>query len=197
MNFKNSFEKFFKEKLGKNYVNYIILALIGVLLFIVSGYLKGSNVQALNTSSTKEAEDAKVQTMSTKDFEAVLKSELKYVLEQIDGVGKVDVMIYCESGEEQVPAVNINESQNTTEEVDNEGGKRTNTQKSNGSNVVMTNNGGGNTALILKKYNPKVTGVCVVSEGASNSEIKYLISKTVEHLFDIPSSKVTVLPKKK
>ncbi len=70
-----------------------------------------------------------------------LKSKLKTTLEKIDGVGKVEVMITFESGEEKVPAVNINNSTNKSVEKDTEGGTRNTTQENEGSSVVITNNG--------------------------------------------------------
>ena len=50
-------------------------------------------------------------------------------------------MIYFESGEESVPAVNINDSESLTVENDTGGGKRNITQENDGRTVVMSNNG--------------------------------------------------------
>ena len=122
---------------------------------------------------------------------------LKSTLEQIDGVGKVEVMISFESGEEHVPAVNINDSTNTTQEKDNAGGTRNTTQKNNGSTVVTTSDGSKSEPLILKTYNPKVLGVCVVAEGAENKVTELRISKAVTDLFGISGDKVNVYPMKK
>ena len=197
MNWKKDIEKILKDGFGKNYINLIILALIGVLLLIASSYFKSPKAKTSSTMGTKQPNVEQQVSLSEKDSENVLKNDLRTVLQLIDGVGKVDVMIYFESGEEQIPAVNMNETNNTTNEKAAEGGERVITQRSSGSNVVMTNDGSGNQALILKKYKPRVTGVCVVAEGANKSEIKYLISKAVENLFNVPPSKVSVFPMKK
>ena len=122
---------------------------------------------------------------------------LKNVLQQINGIGRVEVIVYCESGEEQVPAFNNNETTSNTTEKATDGSNRTITQKSNGSTIVVTTEGGDNKALILKKNKPKVTGVFIVAEGAEDKVIELQVSKAVSSLYDIPENKVNVYPMKK
>lgn len=215
MDFKKWLEKLKKsdedkDALGKKVMpNLLILLLAGVLMvMMVSSYKSTSlpSVQALNSNGDSSKGDSKADgnaatTTSadkvSQDYETAVQDKLKQTLEKIDGVGKVDVMISFESGEEQVPAVNINDSTSTTEEKDTEGGTRNTTQKNNGSTVVITNEGDKSEPLIVKKYKPRVTGVCVVAEGAEEKVTELRISKAVINLFNIPENKVNVYPMKK
>ena len=151
------------------------------------GSSKDVNKVADNTASDK----------SSDDYETAVQDRLKETLEKVDGVGKVEVMVSFESGEEQVPAVNINDSTSVAEEKDTQGGTRNTTQKNDGSTVVITNQGDKSEPLIVKTYKPKVSGVCVVAEGAEDKITELRISKAVINLFNIPENKVNVYPMKK
>ncbi|WP_368487832.1 stage III sporulation protein AG [Clostridium sp. BJN0013] len=201
-NKKNSNDK-------KNIMNLAIVFLIGLLIIITINFFSGysentySNLNSNKSNSTDETkEDTTEESTSTdenssRDYEESIQKNLKNTLEQIEGVGRVEVMISFESGEEHVPAVNVNDTTNTTEEKDNEGGTRNTTEKNNGSTVVITNDGSKSEPLIVKTYNPKVLGVCVVAEGAENKITELRISKAIINLFGLSEDKVNVYPMKK
>ena len=197
---KQDFKKIF-EKLNKNsknkkgLPNFIILVLAGVLILIA-----GSTYS--NVSNNKPAQDAKNSNTATavstaQSYETDLQTQLKSTLEEMEGVGNVDVMINFESGEEKVPAFNSSTTTNTTQEKDTSGGVRNTTQGNTGDTVVVTNSGSNTEPLILKTYKPKVTGICVVAQGAENSDVRLRITEAVVNLFNIPDNKVNVYSMKR
>lgn len=197
-----------KNNKSKNIMNLIILALIGILLAVLSSVFKSTTASTdvfnpnNNTKNGEEIveqkkDDEAVTNTEYKDQQKEMELKLKDILENIKGVGKVKVMIYFKGGEEQVPALNINDSTSLTEEKDVEGGTRKITQNNDGRTVVMMNTENGNEPLILKKYNPEITGVCVVAEGAEDNLIKLQIQKAVINLFGLKENKVNVYPMKK
>ena len=194
MTYHERIKDLFKSGNKKNNWNYIIILLMLVLAYVVLDYFNG-NKNISNTIST--AEDTEKVITSLASYEQLQKNELKYILGQMDGVGRVEVMLYFESGEEQVPAINNTTAKNQTEETDTEGGKRTTEQTNDGKTVVMQNNGSSNEPFILKINKPKLTGVMVIAEGASDEIIKYSIEKAVSKLYDIELDKVYVYPMKK
>lgn len=196
MDLKKILEKLLSKDKKSNLINLTIIALIAILVVIGTNIFKSTGSAETNEASSKNQQVQKADS-SSDDYEAVLENKLKTTLEQIQGVGRVDVMITFESGEEQVPAINVNDSTSTTEEKDGSGGIRTNTQKTNGSTIVVTNDGSKNEPLIVKTYKPKVVGVCVVAEGADNKVTEYNISKAVVKLFNLSMDKVNVYPMKK
>lgn len=211
MDFKKLFEKLYKNNEKntsdkKNVANLLIVLLVGVLIVLTVSFFKTSNTLGIQTPNNGDNKNLNKASSSDKqineektsgEYEAAIQQKLKDTLEKIDGVGRTEVMVSFESGEEQVPAVNINDSTSNTEEKDNEGGTRNTTQKNNGSTVVITNEGEKSKPLIVKTYKPKVSGVCVVAEGADNKVTELRITKAVVDLFNIPESKVNVYPMKK
>lgn len=129
-------------------------------------------------------------------YEAQEKKELKNLLTKIENVGEVEVMIYFKSGEVKVPATENTTQEVTTEETDNQGGKRTNTQQTDGSKVVMAVEGSKNEPYILQTNKPEISGVAIVAEGASSSKVKYDIQVAVSSLYGISIDKVNVYPMK-
>lgn len=205
MNLKKLLEKIkkdFEMRGSKNIkANLLIVFLIGVLILITSSFFKSSSTMVKEKSEDSEEIEEVQEGISTKeinrDKEKQLEAELKQILEKTEGIGNVDVMLYFAEGEEQVPAFNINDSTNLTEETDNEGGRRKTTQKNNGNTVVTTNKGDRTEPLIIKTKKPEITGVLIVAEGAENKLTEYRIKKAVINLFNIPENKVNVYPMKK
>lgn len=196
MDIKKLLEELKKFKNFKNIYNIVVLFLVGVLILIVSSFFKqGSSGVVANTMASKEQEDV-ITREELKNYEQAQNNKLKYMLSQMKGVGRVDVMIHLEDEGELVPAVNINNGSSSINEKDNEGGVRSTTQNNNGSTVVVTNKGSNSEPLILKKYYPKITGVMVVAEGAQDKQVQYDIVKVISQTFNIPTNKVNVYPMK-
>lgn len=210
-NFLSKFTEFIKTKLSsggdnndktqnskksdKLLGNLVLLILVAVVIVLASSFFKAPKLTAaVATDAQKNETVNQVNTSGLNDYESQLENKLKTTLEGIQGVGKVQLMIYFESGEESVPAVNINDSKSLTTENDTAGGKRNITQENNGRTVVMSNNGSADEPLIVKKYKPIITGVCVVAEGSNERVTELRIRQAVINLFNLPENKVNVYP---
>ncbi|WP_435788822.1 stage III sporulation protein AG [Clostridium sp.] len=175
--------------------NLVLLILVAVVIVLASSFFKS---QRSITTAIDETQVDKISSednsLPLTDYESKLEMKLKSTLEGIQGVGKVELMIYFESGEEAVPAININDSKSDTVENDTGGGKRNITQENSGRTVVMSNNGNENLPLIVKTYKPTITGVCVVAEGSNEKVTELRIRQAVINLFNLPEKKVNVYP---
>lgn len=187
--------------------NLLIVFLIGVLMVIVGSMFakedssKGSGngttaVSAIGETTTNENLNDK-SSAENKEYKEKMQKELVSLLEQIDGVGKVTSMMYFSSGQEQVPVFNQQISKSITNEKDNGGGQREITQENGGSTVVMENNENKQQPFITKTFNPTITGICVVAEGASDNVTELRIRQAVTKLFGLEDNKVQVYPMKK
>ena len=188
------------KKSDKLIGNLVLMILVAVVIVLASSFFKSPKVTTTTTALNVAQEDKLTKESNSpelNDYEAQLESKLKSTLEGIQGVGKVQLMIYFASGEESVPAVNVNDSKSLTVENDTTGGKRNITQDNNGSTVVMSNNGDKNEPLIVKKYKPTITGVCVVAQGSSEKITELRIRQAVVNLFNLPENKVNVYPMNK
>lgn len=172
----------------------LCLVLLGILVSIGSDFFKSTSTVKINNQDSISQESS---NSSTDDYEVTAENRLKSVLENMQGVGKVKVMMTMEGSEEQIPAVNINDSTSTTKEKDNEGGTRDTTQKNNGTTIVMTNEGDKNEPLIIQTKKPKIVGVCVIAEGANDKAMQLQIIEAVTRLYNITSDKVSVYAMKK
>lgn len=200
-----------KEKSNGRIYNLSVLLIIGIMLLIIGSFFSKNTKQAstpndLNDSKninnvmvTDKNNNEKAVNSSVKEnlsYKEKIQGELIEILQKIDGVGKVEAMIYFEGGEEQIPAFNVNDSKSNTEEKDTTGGQRNITQENGGSTVVMESDGSKTSPLIVKTYNPKITGVCVVAQGASDQITELRVRQAVTNLFGLNESEVQVYPMK-
>jgi stage III sporulation protein AG len=159
----------------------------------MSNFFKGQPTVAVNTSADLEENKSKSgEEFELSATEEKLKTELKAMLSQIKGIGKVDLMINFECSEEYIPAEEKNTSKSITNEKDNEGGERKITQDTDGTKIVVSTDGNVTKPVMLKKINPKVEGVIIVAEGAEDEKIKKDIVLAVSSLFGIPNYKIQV-----
>lgn len=184
----NEIKKLISDKKTSN-----ILVVLLILLFLLIAYNyfvpstkeKGSNDEVTITEDTQNVS-------KNLEYEEKEKRELVSILEQIDGVGKVEVKINFESNEVKVPAYESTTQTSTTQENDNSGGVRKNEQTNETTTVVKSED----EPYILQTYKPNVIGVVVVAEGASDINIKNNIQKAVCSLYNLPVNKVNVYTKK-
>lgn len=129
-------------------------------------------------------------------IELALESKTKEILEKIVGVGAVDVMVTIDSTEEIIVQRNMKDTQEMTEETDADGGKRNVTQYSRDGQIVTYDASGNEQPIVTKKIKPKVRGVLIVARGAENKTVKALIVDAVEKGLNVPSYRISVVPRK-
>lgn len=177
--------------------NTAIVIIIGIIVIIAGGTLFRSreaeapktNAKAGNTSDLPDLND-----FSTDATE----SRLKSLLSQIQGVGKVDVMITYSATKESIVAYDTKKNQSTTDEKDSGGGTRSVVEEEYDSTLVyQESHNGGKVPVIIKELEPKVKGVLVVAEGAESVEVKERILFAVTVVLDVPAHKVQVVQRKK
>ncbi|MGG7176120.1 stage III sporulation protein AG [Clostridium paraputrificum] len=192
---KKELAKLFSDKKMANLIS-IVLVLVFILLAInifMPNLIGGKSKELTKTTVTEENKEV---TTEASKYEESQKIELTRILKKIQGVGEVDVLITCESGEVKVPATDSNTQTTTTEETDKGGGKRINKQNNGGTTVVMTSDGSSNEPFITQVNKPKVIGVFIAAEGAEVSKVRADIEKAVSNLYNLSADKVNVYPMK-
>jgi len=193
-------KKILAQKQLRNLI--VVCIVLGFILIAMNVLLPSSKTLSnnkLSSSNTAENVNNTLITNKTneKSYEEMQKTDLQNILKKMNGVGDVEVMMSFENGEQKVPAYDKNTQKSTTEETDNQGGKRVNNQNTDGSTIVMTTSDGNNEPFILTTYKPKINGVIILAEGASNSKIKYEIEQAVSKLYNLSLDKVNVYSMKK
>ena len=158
---KNSFISKIKNNKKFQYaLIFICFSLILVLLF---------SSTIFNCQGSK-------QTSSIDEYVNNLEERLIKTLSQVDGAGKVSVVITVESGMETVLA-----------------NKTTTTESNNGVIVeespIIVN---GKTVVVKEMY-PKVTGVLIVAEGANNIAVMRKLQQATISLLDININQIEIL----
>lgn len=176
---KEKLISFVKEK--KVVTIILIVGIAGMVLILFSELFSSKN-----TSSSSTSTDTQAITMT--EYEKRLEEKINTLVKEIEGVGKVTVMVTIESGSENIYATEEKTSGNTTNDG-SESGKTTNNNTYEES-VVLIN--GQKEALIEKVIEPKIRGVVIVCEGGSNSTVKQQVTQAITTAFAINANKVCI-----
>ncbi|MCC3379726.1 stage III sporulation protein AG [Paenibacillus farraposensis] len=183
----------------------LILGLIGVAIMLFNSFVNVKKVDPENVGREPPGvmknetvlETAAGEGSAFTGIERVFEDNMKQMLEQIVGVGTVDVMVTVDSTEEIIVQRNVKDMQEENNETDANGGQRHTTQYTrDGEIVTYESSGGKHTPIITKKVKPQVRGVLVVARGAENPTVKQLIIDAVQKGLNVPSYKISVVPRK-
>ncbi|MEC0181700.1 stage III sporulation protein AG [Paenibacillus peoriae] len=183
----------------------LILGLIGVAIMLFNSFVNVKKVDPENVGreppgvmkNEPSLETTAGEKSSFAGIEKVFEDNMKQMLEQIVGVGTVDVMVTVDSTEEVIVQRNVKDMQEENNETDANGGQRHTTQYTrDGEIVTYESSGGQHTPIVTKKVKPQVRGVLVVAMGAENPTVKKLIIDAVQKGLNVPSYKISVVPRK-
>ncbi|MDF2845027.1 MAG: hypothetical protein K0R00_3453 [Herbinix sp.] len=177
----------------------IILFAAGILIIFLSvpdlfGTKKVSDSTTEDKSSKNVQNDTNTTSYNTNTYITEMETKLENILKKVSGIGDVEVMITLKASGEQVPLKDNPSTQESLNEVDGEGGSRTNNSLTREEDTVLvTNENGDSVPYIIQEYEPQIQGVVVIAEGGDNAEIVMNIIKAAEVLFDVPAHKVKVM----
>lgn len=156
----------------------IILGLIGVGIMLFNSFVNVKKIDSENIG--REPPDpatsmASIQSDPSEQnpFQAIeiaFEDKIKGVLENIVGVGTVDVMVTVDSTEELVVQRNVKDSQQLTEETDASGGKRHMTQYTRDGEIITYEIAGDQTPIVTKSSNRRYVG-CLWLRGVQRTRL--------------------------
>lgn len=196
------------KKNGK--FQYLLLVLLfGAAIMLVSNILFNENASTEEMSVFKNGEEAKqgeeVPAFGQKqsggndeiaNYEKAYEAQIKEALDSIVGVDDVTVVVNVDATEKKVLEKNKTTQTQTTDETDREGGKRKVEDQSQEEQLVIVRNGEKEVPIVLETKKPEIRGVLVVAKGAENIQVKRWIIEAVTRALDVPSHRVSVMPKK-
>jgi stage III sporulation protein AG len=206
-------KQFFKDnqsnhKKGK-YIYLIVVLTLGTMIMLISNLFinNESSQNALPTFNNNGDNQSKedVETFGKKDstgnnlirdYELAYEAQLKEALDTIVGVSDVTVVVNVDATEKQVLEKNRKSQTQLTDETDREGGKRKVEDQSTDEQLVIIQNGEKELPIVVETKKPAIRGVLVVAKGADNIQVKKWIVEAVTRSLDVPSHRVSVLPKK-
>ena len=182
----------------------LIIVLAGILCLVVvwptSGKTSESSGYSLSGSGTGGGSGAAGGTSSDSAETALnlyvenQEQRLKSILEQMDGVGKIQVMIRAKASKEYVVEKDLTTNTST---VNAQGGTRQSNEASKSESSLYTKDGSGNDVpWVIKEMEPEIEGVLVAAEGGDNENVANEITQAVQVLFNIPVHKIKVVKMK-
>ncbi|RKQ37757.1 stage III sporulation protein AG [Oceanobacillus halophilus] len=209
---KRFIEKLFKPKNSEqensitNKAGYvIILGLVGILLIFMSNLFTSSkeeteldqpmeppdkqhDIQAANAEENEK-------TSNVNALEKNYEEDLEEMLNKIQGVSDAEVMVNLASTNVKIYERNIIKGQQSTDETDQNGGTRKVEDQTEETQVVFVRQGDQEVPLLVKTERPDVSGVFVVAKGADHATVKKWIIEAVSRVLDVPTHRVSVMPK--
>lgn len=185
----------------KKYRLVAIIALIGALFIIVSNLFSPSNnmdkmVNEELDTSTEEHEIEEVSLITNvSEIEAHYEKSLQTMLNQIQGVSEVEVMVNVDSTNVQVYEKDLIVGKQSTEETDKNGGRRTVEDETQETKLVFIRQGDQEVPVLVQTKKPEIRGVFIIAKGADNATTKQWIIESVSKVLDVPSYKISVMPK--
>jgi stage III sporulation protein AG len=196
------------KKAGK-YQYLLLVLLFGAAIMLISNTLFKENASTEDMSVFKNEEKAKqedeVPVFSQKqsggndeisNYEKAYEAQIKEALDAIVGVGDATVVVNVDATEKKVLEKNKTTQKQTTDETDREGGKRKVEDQSQEEQLVIVRNGEKEVPIVIETKKPEIRGVLVVAKGAENIQVKKWIIEAVTRALDVPSHRVSVMPKK-
>ena len=156
----------------KKYRFAALILLVGILLMTVPGRMQQNNGDTSVNSSTSPVVQKDVTT------------ELTEILSQIQGVGKVRVMLTISAGEKTI----YQEDQDVVT-GDNSSTVRTET-------VIITDSNRGQQGLVTQVLPPSYLGAIVVCQGGDLASVKLAVLDAVSKITGLSADKISVLKMK-
>ncbi len=178
MDLKNIREKL--RNMGRT--QWITVILMGVLLLVIAIPVKTDT----EPETEEEALESDSPGTSGGKEQKYLEEQLEDILEQMDGVGKVQVMITVKDSGEKVLAKDETYEKNT--EVSENG--NTSDDYTRESRTVYD---GDDIPYETKELLPEVEGIVVVAQGAGDAAVETNIYRAVKALFDVDAHKISVV----
>ena len=169
---------------------WIVLLLVGILIMtVIFPSEKDTGVSVLTEPDTTDTEST-AQTREIEQYE----EKLETLLGQMEGAGKVKVMITESVSRENVVEKDvpytIQMSQNGTDE---ENGTKNQQENREESTVYERDAQGKESPYVKKTLAPQIEGVLVLAQGGDNAVVSANITEAVMALFGIEAHKIKVM----
>jgi len=190
--------------------DWVVLGLIGAILLVIMlpegsdggsggmfGNTKNGAGKMIQMTDGNEASGAGTIDGGVKDnvekYVSNLEEKLETVLGEMEGVGKVKVMITLSDYGEAIVEKDTVDKTNTVNETDSNGGSRNTFEREIQAETVQIENDSGTYPYVGKEMLPTIEGIVVVAEGGGNAIVVSQISKAAMALFPIEAHKIIVV----
>lgn len=178
--------------------DWIVLALVGAILLVIvlpesdKEMKAGQNASMIQETSDLDTAESGGMGEAEK-YASYLEKKLEDVLREMEGVGRVKVMITLSDNGEAVVEKDTIDSSSTVRETDSNGGNKETFEREIQSETVQVEKEDGTYPYIEKELLPTIEGILVVAEGGGNAAVVSQISNAAQALFPIEVHKIIVV----
>ena len=185
----------------------LIIILVGVLLCVIALPVRQKDSKSNISNIIDDTIDNHISTdmgnayPETADeassYAGYWEDKLEDALKDVDGVGKVKVLINLKESEQKVVEKDGPEEYSETAETDAAGGNRTIGETRVEKNTIYTTDDRGqNVPYVVMTIAPTVEGVVVIAQGAGQQSVQENIIESIQVLFDIDANKIKIVKMK-
>lgn len=168
--------------------------ILGIFLTALSGSLKGCSTQ---TSAALSSSSSAVNAISAESYEKLLEDKLTNIISQIDGAGKVRVMVTLEQTTKDVYATEVKtDDQEKGDSAESGSGTKEKSNSKEEKYLVIKDENGAEKVVKVTEIQPLVKGVVVVCDGGDDLKVQKNITTAVTTALNITSVHVCVIKAK-
>ena len=166
----------FIREMGEKKERWLLVLLAGILLAVIA--VPVPDEKKRTNEETEAAEEA--EGMADTAYAREMERRLEQVLTQVQGVGKVSVMITLSSSAEKV----VEKDHETSSEASGSRSEET---------AVYAGSENGEVPYVKQEKSPGVEGVLVAAEGGADAVVIEQITEAVQALFGVDTHKIKVM----
>lgn len=190
-------KKIFSKNDGNNkkkIENILVFIVILAITIVAINYIWNGDETSKSSNEVPEAENSNsVVQVSTHSFYDENEEKLANILSNIEGVGKVKVLLTYSQTSTSIPLYNENLRESNTTETDSSGGSRTVAESDSEKEVIYKEDSSGNREPVTQSViSPQIEGAIITAEGADNAEVKSAIVQAVEAATGLATHKIQV-----
>ena len=172
-----------KKMTGKEIM--IVIIIIGMILAVLAIPTGKSSEE-----ETPEAQQVENMSIEREAYEEQLEERLESVLCQMEGVGRVEVMITMEASAREV----IEKDASTEQSYNSESTEAySDSSVKKDESTVYADTEEGSIPYVVQEIYPQVEGVLVVAEGGDNSSVILAITDAIQALFGVDVHKIKIV----
>ena len=199
-------EKYFKKEADgdkdhkRKIENLVVLVILIIVTLIIINQIWNGQEKGKQSMQNEEVDDKVLasqeitENMISGSNSIDLESSLETILGNIEGVGKVKVLITYSESSQTVPMFNEDTSISATEETDTNGGSRKISQENTKKEVIYQEVDGEKIPITQSVIMPTIEGAIITAAGAGNATVKSNIIQAVEAATGLATHKIQVFP---
>lgn len=180
--------------------NLVVFVILIIVTLIVINQIWNGQEEGKQSMQNEEVDDKVLASQEITEnivfgsSSTDLESNLETILGNIEGVGKVKVLITYSESSQTVPMFNEDTSISATEETDTNGGSRKISQENTKKEVIYQEVDGEKIPITQSVIMPTIEGAIITAVGAGNATVKSNIIQAVEAATGLATHKIQVFP---